>query len=275
MAVAIGETWNSRRVSDDPDDPRIELEFQIVATNAFATDAQAFAAARQNSPSIFEKLFLQHLDCEPVDAGVWMARAQYGRRNPIASSFAFEISTETVHITVAKETVAGYDALGPMVDPGVDAIIGMTHDSVEGVDMLVPVYRFTERHNLPISMVTFDYRRKLFKMTAKTNSTPWRGFAAGEVLFEGSQGTDEDAGVLEGTPWELVPVDFRFAASENAVNLKVGPITVLSKKGWEYLDVRYRDAEDAAGKKLIKKPVEAYVQRIYDKSDFEDLGIGK
>lgn len=39
-------------------------------------------------------------------------------------------------------------------------------------------------------------------------------------------------------------VTFSFAASPNAVELTVGDITGIDKKGWEYLWVRYQDAED-------------------------------
>ena len=36
----------------------------------------------------------------------------------------------------------------------------------------------------------------------------------------------------------------------------------ISKKGWEYLWVRYQDTEDANAKMLIKKPIAAYVEKV-------------
>ena len=40
-----------------------------------------------------------------------------------------------------------------------------------------------------------------------------------------------------------------------------------------YLGVRYADAEDAAAKVLVKKPVAAYVEKVYPDGDFAGLGI--
>ncbi|MFN4261629.1 MAG: hypothetical protein ACK4RK_20290 [Gemmataceae bacterium] len=69
--------------------------------------------------------------------------------------------------------------------------------------------------------------------------------------------------------WEII---FRFAASPNATDLTVGDIQGIEKKGWEYLWVRYADAEDE--NTLVKQPIAAYVERVYDYGDFSLLGIG-
>lgn len=53
----------------------------------------------------------------------------------------------------------------------------------------------------------------------------------------------------------------------------MGNITGISKKGWEYLWVRYVDAEDAAAKAFVKKPQAVYVERVYEEGDFSGLGI--
>jgi hypothetical protein len=86
------------------------------------------------------------------------------------------------------------------------------------------------------------------------------------VLFLGASGAkrgEED--------WEIT---FRFAASPNMTGLQIGDITGINKKGWEYLWVRYADDEDANAKVLIKKPIAAYVEKVYEDGDFSGLGIG-
>ena len=50
-------------------------------------------------------------------------------------------------------------------------------------------------------------------------------------------------------------------------------MTGIDKKGWEYLWVRYEDAEDAAANALVKKPTAAYVEKVYEEGDFAGLGI--
>ena len=49
-------------------------------------------------------------------------------------------------------------------------------------------------------------------------------------------------------------------------------IVGVDKKGWEYLWVRYADAEDQ--NVLVKKPIAVYVERVYEEGDFSLLGIG-
>jgi len=144
--------------------------------------------------------------------------------------------------------------------------IGVTHDNVEGVDIAIPVYNFSETHYIDDALVTPAYRGTLFSLTGKTNNAAFKGCAAGECLFLGASGSkrgEED--------WEIT---FRFAASPNRTNITVGDITVASKKGWEYLWVRYADAEDATAKALVKLPVAAYVEKVYEEGDFSQLGIG-
>ena len=69
--------------------------------------------------------------------------------------------------------------------------------------------------------------------------------------------------------WEIA---YKFAASPNRSNFSVGDITGISKKGWEYMWVRYEDAEDAAAKAIVKKPVAVYVEKVYEEGNFASLG---
>ena len=94
-------------------------------------------------------------------------------------------------------------------------------------------------------------------------SGPVKGFAAGEVLFLGASGSQRGE-----DDWEIT---FRFAASPNVTGLTIGDIEGIDKKGWEYLWVRYADAEDE--KVLVKQPIAVYVERVYDEGNFAGLGI--
>jgi hypothetical protein len=71
--------------------------------------------------------------------------------------------------------------------------------------------------------------------------------------------------------WEIT---FRFAASLYRTGIVVGEITGIAKKGWQYMWVRYADAEDDAAKAIVKKPVAVYVEKVYEEGDFAGLGIG-
>jgi len=105
-----------------------------------------------------------------------------------------------------------------------------------------------------------------FSLTGKVNDAAFKGLAAGECLFLGASGSkrgEED--------WEIT---FRFAASLNRTGISVGSITGIAKKGWEYLWVRYADVEDAGSNTLVKQPVAAYVEQVYEYGNFAALGIG-
>jgi hypothetical protein len=135
-----------------------------------------------------------------------------------------------------------------------------------------PVYNFSETHYLPASQVTNTYKGTLFALTGKVNSGGFRGLAAGECLFLGASGSrrvpDSDPA---GGDWEIT---FRFAGSPNRTNITVGSIPGVAKQGWEYLWVRYADVEDTASHTLVKQPVAAYVEQVYELADFAGLGIG-
>lgn len=105
----------------------------------------------------------------------------------------------------------------------------------------------------------------MYRLTGKTNDAAWRGFAAGEVLFQGVSGSYRSGD-------DVVELTFRFAASPNRTNINVGGITVSSKKGWDYMWVRYADNVD--GDNIVKQPVAVYVERVYEEGDFGGLGIG-
>ena len=112
---------------------------------------------------------------------------------------------------------------------------------------------------------TGTYKLTLFGLTGKVNNAAFRGFAAGEVLFLGAQGSKTGTG-----DWSI---SYRFAASPNVANLTVGDITVTEKRGWDYLWVSYADSKDDTAKRLVKKPVAAYVEQVYGYADFSLLGI--
>ncbi len=137
------------------------------------------------------------------------------------------------------------------------------------MDITVPVYAFSETHFLLVSQVTLAFKGTLFSLTGKVNIAAFRGLAAGECLFLGASGSRR--GTDANDDWEITP---RFAGSPIRTGISVGSIGGIAKKGWEYLWVRYADAEDAASNTLVKQPIAAYVEKVYEDADFSALGIG-
>lgn len=263
MSVTIDEKFDSRESTIGVRSPTVDLLYVVQGTD---DDATVRATVEGAIPAIYAGLVFQDYHLAPQGGGVWEVSVRYGKLEPKEtgdSSFSFDTGGGTTHVTQSLQTVGRYAPAGRFA-PDFKGAIGVTHDSVEGTDITVPVYSFTETHYLPIAAVTGSYKAALFLLTGRVNAAPFKGFAAGEVLFLGASGAQRGT-----EDWEIT---FRFAASPNATGLVIGDITGIDKRGWEYLWVRYADAEDE--QVLVKQPIAVYVERVYDEGNFAGLGIG-
>jgi hypothetical protein len=59
--------------------------------------------------------------------------------------------------------------------PNFQGAIGATADGVEGTDIVVPVYQFSETHYLPATFVTPAYKATVFWLTGKVSSQSLQG----------------------------------------------------------------------------------------------------
>jgi hypothetical protein len=275
MPVSLTEKNDSRKVTTASNGDAQSAEFVYTLTGV-ADENSARILATNSTASTYGDLIRKSISLEPVhvdtanlDTCIWEVTVQYGEKDEPESgdpsTFSFDTGGGTQHITQSLSTIGKYTASGTA--PDFKGAIGVTHDNVEGVDITVPVYQFTETHYLSAAQVTPAYKGTLFYLTGKVNNASFRGLAAGECLFLGASGSqrgpDED--------WEIT---FKFAGSPNRTGITVGPITGIAKKGWEYLWVRYADTEDAASNTLVKQPVAAYVEKVYEDGSFSGLGIG-
>jgi hypothetical protein len=207
----------------------------------------------------------------PLGGNVWDVVVPYEGvdADEDESQRSFETAGGTFHMTQSLATVGVYPEVEVPFAPPPDfkGAIGVNGDNVDGVDVTIPLFNFTETKRVPAAAMTRAYQFTLCNLTGCVNSDAFKGFAAGEVLFLGASGSQK--GVDE---WEVA---FKFAASPNATDLPVGDFTVDAKKGWEYLWVRYEDAADDDAKALVKRPVAAYVEQVYRIADFADLEIGE
>lgn len=275
MAITFTEKHLSRNIQTDADGEAVSAEF-VYTLRGVADESTARSLAASSTASEYGDLIRSSIALEPIhvdtanpDGCLWEVAVQYGKKEQPEegeSTFQFDTGGGTRHITQSLATVSRYAPTGKTASDFQGAI-GVTHDSVEGVDITVPAYHFSETHYLPDSQVTLSYRAALFGLTGKVNDADFKGLSAGECLFLGAAGSQRGFG----EDWEIT---FRFAASPNTSSLTVGPITGIAKKGWEYLWVRYADVEDPAAKAIVKQPVAAYVEKVYEDGDFSQLGIG-
>ncbi len=270
MAITCEEKYDSRTMIDGQS---AELTFVIRGTS---DEVAALFALDAATSSTFHSMIRQPLEIEPIhidedndDDCIWNGKAKYvpyiHEDDPETgeSSFSFDTGGGTQHITQSLETVASY-GLDGTTPPDFKGAINVTQDSVEGCDITVPVFNFSETHY--ISDDALD-RHALFLLTGKKNTATFREFAAAECLFLGASGSKRG----RHSDWEVF---FKFAASLNRTNITVGEITGISKRGWDYLWTRYADSEDPVAHVTVKKPIGVYIEKVYEDGDLGDLGIG-
>lgn len=261
MPIVVSEHFTSRSLGNDT----AQMVFKLVGSE---DEGAIFDAAVMAAPGSFRSMDISGLSVKPEGGGVWEATADYSsgaekKKLTGDSTYTFDTTGGTQHITQSRETV-GYG--GP---PGLTFknAIGVTKDSVEGVDITVPVYAWTETHYLPITLIDPGYKRSLFFLTGCMNDAAFRGYERGEVLFKGASGSQRKISDVE--------ITYHFAASPN-VEVATGTLSGLSttdiKLGWDYIWFSYVD--DISGNFMIKKPLAVLIERVYRFGDFSLMGIG-
>ena len=232
------------------------------------SEVTALALLETTAPDTFGGLIRQTCRVSPIDGAgdIWIGEAQYvdsEEAEPAegTSVFSFNTSGGSMHITQSISTSQKEAPSGKTAPDFKGAVNATEKGTVDGVDIITPVYRWSVMHVVANSKVTSAYTGRLFALTGKTNSTAFDSFAAGEVLFEGASGSKRGNG-----DWEIT---YSFAASPNREDQTIGDITGVDKKGWEYLWVLYSEAE--SGGMLSKQPRAVYVEKVYEEDDFAKL----
>jgi len=236
------------------------------------SDTEAMDALKAEAPVVYNGLVRKPCRIEPLGFDSWLGEAPYApsgdiQQEPLEvgeSSYQFETGGGTQHVTQSLQTINKYAPPGKTA-PDFKGAIGVTESGVEGVDIQVKVFNWSETHCKSNSDVDDDYEAALYNLTYTVNNAPFKNFAAGEVLFLGAVGSKRGDG-----DWEIT---YRFASSPNKTGLTVGDITGIDKKGWEYMWVRYEDAEDDTAKALVKRPSAVYIEKLYDYGDFSGLEL--
>jgi hypothetical protein len=273
MAITVNESVDSREFTDGKS---ATLTYIIQGTDS---EDSAMSELKTEAPATFQSMARQSTSVEPVyieegnsDRCVWKGTARYAyvaiQTTPPAtgdSLLSFDTGGGTQHITQSLQTISK-NAPPDETAPDFNGAIGVTQDSVEGVDITVPIYHFSQTHYLPAENVNNTYIGTLFRLTGKVNNGDFKGLNAGEGLFLGASGSKRgDA------DWEIT---FRFAGSPSRTGIVIGDIEPFDKDGWDYMWVLYEDAEDTAANTIVKRPVAAYVEKVYERANYADLGIG-
>lgn len=239
-----------------------ERVFTINAADENEAIALLKAALPDSYPVASGTFRLIDYGVDPIGPSFWIGQGSYEQKRPDDNpSFSFELGGGTAKILVSKEVIASYGTSPPTCDGS----IGATADGVEGCEIFVPSYSWSEIWRFNPADADATYRNKVKALlAAPVNNATFRGYPAGEVLFMGATGSQTGQNETE--------VTFKFSQSPNVTSLTVGGLTGIAKKGWEFLDQRFTEA--VVNNILVKTLQFIYIHRVYDSGDFTTLNIG-
>lgn len=273
MPAALVELFEGR-TSDIAGDLSATIPYLIVGA---ADEDAARTAALADIPTTFNGLPRQSIsDLEAINGSTWKVVARYaqpdasGGSDPatLTATYSFETGGGTQNVKQGYTgTARRFSAADGATGSDTESAINFDDENVNGVDIVVPQYQFSETHWFHPSLVTEAYKNTVGAYTGWINSVTFRGFPAGEVLFLGASGSQQ-----ANSYWQIT---FKFAVQPNRTSLDIGNsgIVVDVKKGWQYLWIRYEDAIEGTGanKHKIKKAVAAYVEDVYRAADLETV----
>lgn len=270
MPITVDDYWYGAKLTDTGDRGTIENEYIIGGTDDEFAAGVAFTSALASS--LGDYVLEESRIVERLSQFEWKGYARWGSFEPIepaaapggpSTKFEFDTSGGLATIFNSKGTTR-YAAAGKTA-PDFKNAINVTEQGPQGLQVQVPAFSWQETHYLDYAYVSSAYIATLFALTGTENSAPFRNYATGESFFLGARGA-----LARHDYWELT---YRFAASPNASGLAVGDITGIDKRGWQYLWVKYRKAEDSAAKAMGAEPIGVYVEDVHETADHNLLGI--
>lgn len=272
MSITVTELALESRSGDTAVDGRSSTEELVYIVQGTAFETIAVDAVRAASPPTYNGLIRRRFSFEPMSNTAWKVKVSYDSAKRLQVNefeYEFDIGTTNTKITQSKKTESIYRApQGNQLStaPNYRGAINVQDGRVNGADVAIPTYQWHETYIFPANVITESYKNTLYNLTATKNNAFFRGKAAGEVLFMGARGRlrNEDEFSLQ----------FSFVASPNVTNLDVNGM-LITKKGHDFVWFQYADQPDTGNLvSVVKRPVFAYVEKVYEDGDFSLLGIG-
>ena len=252
----------------------------IVTDSAAISAALAQAVVDHGGASTHEGMPIRNVGVSEIRDGHIDVAIEYGLSDsspaPAPSEgtaqYEFETRLASQQVKQSLATISSYDDTSQKpvgASPGsIDFGGAINVDNelrVNGTNIQVPVSRFRYRYRLNNGSVTEAYRLLIESLVGHVNSTTFKGRAPGTVRFEGVSG-----GKRNNTSEELT---FEFAFRANVSNLTIGNITGINADGWDYIWALPGKKADTTRGGFSYSPLYVYVERLYPRSDLNQLGI--
>ena len=286
MDLRIVELWSSRELGLELEGADAVAEYHVQGT----TDEEvAYAAVAAFAPTFRWGLRFRRLKITPVGGPHWTARVEYGvsqtgQQVPAqgglvpppppppapagtdaltdADGISFTTIGETVKVFTSVATVSAISLKGGHT-PDVDDFQRKIGASGEGADVFSGRLQMTFTRNMPA--LTLNYVATLRNLTGKTNEGTWRGvFADSSCLFLGAEGQ------YRGPEGWVVTYQLD-VAGEDSLRDKDG--TVVGTLPPHHYAWFHTEKVEAGSGKPTEVPIAVYIEQVYEKADFDQLGI--
>ncbi|RKZ99082.1 MAG: hypothetical protein DRQ46_00200 [Gammaproteobacteria bacterium] len=196
-------------------------------------------------------------------------------------NYQFDVGTEPLHI---NEAYTQQNFPEPeSEDSKKSKVIGLQPDgSISGVDVIIPTASYRETRS--VNSISVEMWRQILELTGKVNQANFKGWAKGEVLFNGA-----NAARRQGKAWRIT---YNFLIAPNITGqeikvLKLVPVkgnefdtATYDKEGWEYVWLRQSFIDKTAvieGKTVHTREYfvkSAHVAQVYEYGNLGALGLG-
>lgn len=276
MPITVDEHPDSRGGSDT----HLSRKYNVFGTQ---DEAAVIAAVLAHAPVAIGSLLhktvsLEEINSEDPSGGYYHATVEYTEPTPADKAnnpenagtvdYEFNFQAPSVQIYQSLATIDA-EVIGDGTAPNFRGAINVVNDGgklrVEGFNLAPPPETFTLTFYDEHGNIDDTFKDKVESMVGKVNSTSFKGRPAGSLMLIRARG---------GGPFGiLTTLELGFAYIENRDDIPVGDLTIGHKDGMDLLWAYYVDDADHDAKCLIKKPISAYVERIWYRADFNELGI--
>lgn len=233
------------------------LKFLVFAA-ADETEVLAAATAADGVPTEYMSISLTKLNIvSRLTEDIWEIEAVYapedsgtggGGGDDDVDDFSFGVSTETKNVVESFNTKK-YPTDAPDPASGIN--------DGKGVDIMMPAMTFT----VTKTRTSCD-PSDIAATVGSVNSNSFHGFAAGEVLQIGASGSKTGS-----AKWR---VGKTFAVRKNESGKKVGTVTGIEAKGWEYVWTKTGEKLNSDTGKPEKTVLGVYVEQVYPENTLSD-----
>jgi hypothetical protein len=295
VAVTLVETHDSREVTVTGQGGGVTLRFVGLGS---MDEVEVYAATLLATPPVYDGFIRNEIKITPLGGPNWKVEVPYGVTGagggdqpvgasglggespplpaqpadddePLGAGYSFDTTGGTARITQSYKTVLSVGRNGDS-PRNYNRAIGVANGRVEGCEKYVPKFEWSR--TVTRENVTTAYMKRLRDMTGTVCVAPFYGRNTGEVLYLGATG--------QPTGNNAHTITHRFADSKNQKTIEISDDLIIdadpanlgyAKLGWQYLWVAYD--EEVADGDVAPTPVAAYVEDVYEYTNFDRLEI--